>query len=119
MTKLHQYISECLAEGLAEDRVQKLYLKLEFNNKVKTMVTGYDKIPEERRIRMTKEIAETLIEEKGDAAYLYALEKLNTYDPMYSRPEMWRDVLSWLDELGGQDGGRTGGVPPSDRPGES
>ena len=51
------------------------------------------------RHRFSKEIAEELIVDKKDFAYLYALEKLET------QPEgakgMWRDVLTWLDEMKG------------------
>ena len=51
------------------------------------------------RHRFSKEIAEELIAEKKDFAYLYALEMLET------QPEgakgMWRDVLTWLDEMKG------------------
>lgn len=56
------------------------------------------------RRRFSKELAEELIATKGDFAHFYALEKLEGYvsDPMR---ELWRDVLTWLDELGGNDGG--------------
>ena len=53
------------------------------------------------RHRMAREIAEELLDEQrmkldGDP-YVYALEKLanNT-----QQPKLWRDVLSYLDELG-------------------
>jgi len=52
------------------------------------------------RHRMSKELAEELLAEKGDGAYFYCVEKLasNTQNPL-----MWRDVLTYLDEMGGQD----------------
>ena len=56
------------------------------------------------RHRFSKEIAEDLIADKGAFAHLYALEKVET-QPAGAKP-MWRDVLAWLDELGGDDGGR-------------
>jgi hypothetical protein len=48
---------------------------------------------------MSKELAEELIAEVGDGAYLYCLEKLanNTQNPL-----MWRDVLTCLDEMKGK-----------------
>lgn len=51
------------------------------------------------RHRMSKEIAEELIAEKGDGAYFYCVEKLatNTQNPL-----MWRDVLTYLDEMKGK-----------------
>lgn len=48
------------------------------------------------RHRMSKEIAEELLAEHGATAHLYCLEKLanNT-----SAPRLWRDVLSYIDEM--------------------
>jgi hypothetical protein len=48
---------------------------------------------------MSKEIAEDLINEKGDGAYFHCLEKL-TNDT--SNPRLWRDVLTYLDETKGK-----------------
>ena len=62
----------------------------------------YKKTPNmttESRHRMSKEIAEDLINEKGDGAYLHCLEKL-TNDT--SNPRLWRDVLTYLDETKGK-----------------
>lgn len=53
------------------------------------------------RHRMAKEIAEELLAGKGDKAHFYALEKLTNNT---TTPQLWRDVLTWLDELGGNDG---------------
>ena len=52
------------------------------------------------RHRFSKEIAEELIAEKKDFAYLYALEKLEGYESTPMR-ELWRDVLTWLNEMKG------------------
>jgi hypothetical protein len=48
---------------------------------------------------MSEQIAQELIEEAGDGAYLYCLEKLanNTQNPL-----LWRDVLTYLDEMKGK-----------------
>lgn len=53
----------------------------------------------ESRHRMAKEIAEELLAEKGETAHFYCLEKLanNT-----SAPRLWRDVLTYIDELTGE-----------------
>lgn len=50
------------------------------------------------RHRMSEQIAQELIEEAGDGAYTYCLEKLanNTQNPA-----LWRDVLTFLDEMKG------------------
>jgi hypothetical protein len=48
------------------------------------------------RHRFSKEIAEELIVEKGAFAHFYCVEKLNSGT---QNPELWRDVLAWLDEL--------------------
>lgn len=47
------------------------------------------------RHRMSKELAEELIQEMGDSAYLFCVEKLQRG----AHPLLWRDVLTWLDEL--------------------
>ena len=48
---------------------------------------------------MSEQIAQELIEEAGDGAYTYCLEKLanNTHNPL-----LWRDVLTHLDEMKGK-----------------
>ena len=53
----------------------------------------------ESRHRMSKEIAEELIQEYGETAHLYALEKVANDT---SAPRLWRDVLTYLDELTGE-----------------
>ena len=56
----------------------------------------------ESRHRMAKEIAEELIAEKGEQAHLFCLEKLANDT---NAPKLWRDVLSFLDEMEVKDGG--------------
>lgn len=47
------------------------------------------------RARMTKQIAQYLLDEHGPLAYTLALDKVET-EP---HPQMWRDVLAWLDDI--------------------
>jgi hypothetical protein len=49
-----------------------------------------------RRARITKQIAEFLIDAYGPAAHFHALKELEA--ETMSR-DMWRDVLSWMDDL--------------------
>ena len=58
----------------------------------------------ETRSRFSKEIAEELIATHGAFAHLRALEGLEDKSGMLKTEQMWRDVLMWLDELGGNDG---------------
>ena len=51
----------------------------------------------ESRHRMSKEIAEDLLKEKGEFAHFYCAEKLANDT---KAPRLWRDVLSYLDEIG-------------------
>ena len=53
----------------------------------------------ESRHRMSKEIAEELIQKYGETAHLYALEKVTNNT---SARRLWRDVLTYLDELTGE-----------------
>jgi hypothetical protein len=57
-------------------------------------------ITPESRHRMAKEIAEELIAEKGAFAHFYCAEKLANDT---QQPRLWRDVLSYLDELKGEE----------------
>ena len=59
-------------------------------------------ITAESRHRMAKEIAEELLADKGEQAHLFCLEKLANDT---SAPKLWRDVLSFLDEMEVKDGG--------------
>lgn len=78
----------------------KFYRKLSKDNLIRMVDTmnNYEFKPAERqskRMRMTLQLAETLLADMGDQAYVYALEKVN------ERPDnqLWRDTLSWMDEL--------------------
>ena len=53
-------------------------------------------VTQQSRHRLSKEVAQELIEEYGDGAYLYCVEKLSNYT---KNPQLWRDVLTWLEEL--------------------
>lgn len=79
---------------------EKFYQKLSKDNLIRMADTmsDYEFKPDERqpkRMRMTKQLAETLLEDMGDQAYVYALEKVNN-NPSN---QLWRDTLSWMDEL--------------------
>lgn len=50
------------------------------------------------RHRFSKEIAEELMQEKGEFAHFYALEKMESRNNV----PLWRDVLAWLDEMKGE-----------------
>jgi hypothetical protein len=62
------------------------------------------------RHRMSKEIAQELKAQIGDGAYLYCVERLSNNT---DHPQLWRDVLAWLDE-GVEDVGE--GEVASDKP---
>jgi hypothetical protein len=50
---------------------------------------------ERDRHRLSKELAQELRGQMGDGAYLFCVEKLSGNT---ERPELWRDVLTWLTE---------------------
>lgn len=50
----------------------------------------------DERHRMSKEIAQELRDQLGEGAYLYCVEKLSNDT---ANPRLWRDVLTWLDEI--------------------
>ena len=52
-------------------------------------------LTEMSRHRMSKEIAQELKDQIGDGAYLYCVERLSNNT---DHPQLWRDVLAWLDE---------------------
>jgi hypothetical protein len=56
----------------------------------------------ESRHRLSKELAEELKQELGDKAYFYCVEKLSNNT---QSPQLWRDVLSWLEELNNEPAG--------------
>jgi hypothetical protein len=76
------------------------YRKLTKNNLIRMVDTmdKYEFAPKEemsKRMRMTKQLAQTLLADMGDQAYVFALEKVND-NPSN---QLWRDTLSWMDEL--------------------
>jgi len=116
MTNLGSYMDACLRESQAEANAKevedRIYRKLRLTNlinKAEKMSLlqqfaeiSYKKIPNmttESRHRMSKEIAEDLINEKGEGAYLHCLERLSNNT---NSPRLWRDVLTYLDEMKGK-----------------
>ena len=65
-------------------------------------IAGVQNITTESRHRMAKEIAEELLADKGEQAHFYCVEKLAGET---KSPKLWRDVLSFLDEMEANDGG--------------
>ena len=116
MSNLSSYMDACIKESLAEakareieDRVyRKIYLTnlIERAEKMNEPFVGMKETAyrltniSEKRHRMAKEIAEELLTEKGEDAWFYCLEKLAGKT---QSPQLWRDVLTYLDEMGGQD----------------
>ena len=115
MTNLGSYMDACLRESQAEanakeveDRIyRKIYLTnlIERAEKVIEPVLGIKETAyrltniSEKRHRMAKEIAEELLTEKGERAWFYCLEKLAGKT---QSPQLWRDVLTHLDEMKGK-----------------
>jgi hypothetical protein len=58
----------------------------------------YTQYTDQSRHRLSKEIAIDLLDEHGDGggAHLHCVEKLTNNA---ANPQLWRDVLAWLDEL--------------------
>ena len=56
---------------------------------------GRHGLTEKSKHRMSKQIAQELLEDYGDSAYLYCVEKLSNNT---QNPQLWRDVLTWLDD---------------------
>ena len=52
------------------------------------------------RHRMSKEIAEELLRDLGDSAFVHVLERIEN---SAKNPQLWRDVLAWMGELNGDD----------------
>jgi hypothetical protein len=56
------------------------------------------------RARFSKEIAEELIATHGAFAHFYCLEKIEgQHGAGLDAKPMWRDVLTWIDELTGEE----------------
>lgn len=91
--------SEC-APAYVDIFMSAFYRRIAFQNLVRAsqMSYGTNKPSEtdtSNRARMTKQIAEYLLDEHGPLAYTLALDKVET-EP---HPQMWRDVLAWLDDI--------------------
>lgn len=129
MTSLKIYIDEAMLEARKEaleaQAEARYYRKMHLNNLIRRaeysgremevyMVTSpippvlasqqenTSTVQTVTRRRFSKEIAEELLAEKGDFAYFYALEKLGDYQSEELKM-LWRDVLTWLDELKGEE----------------
>jgi hypothetical protein len=59
-------------------------------------------VTKESRHRLSKEVAVELRELNGDKAFLYCVEKLSNDT---RNPQLWRDVLTWLEELNNEPAG--------------
>jgi len=57
---------------------------------------------ERDRHRLSKEVAVELRELNGDKAFFYCVEKLSNDT---QNPQLWRDVLTWLEELNNEPAG--------------
>lgn len=115
MSNLGSYMDECIRESLAEAKARevervfhhKIYLTnlIERAEKVNEPFVGMKETAyrltniSEKRHRMAKEIAEELRNEKGEGAWFYCLEKLAGKT---QSPQLWRDVLTYLDETKGK-----------------
>jgi hypothetical protein len=64
---------------------------------------NYSMVKTVERHRFSKEIAEELLAVHGAFAHLYVLEEIESNQSKLDTKPMWRDVLTWLDELGGDD----------------
>jgi citrate synthase len=116
MSNLSSYMDACIKESLAEAKAReiervfhhKIYLTnlIERAEKVNEQFVGIKEtayrltnIPDKRH-RMAKELAEELLAEKGDDAWFYCVEKLAN-DRVLAK-SLWRDVLTYLDEMKGK-----------------
>jgi hypothetical protein len=69
--------------------------------------------------RFSWQLAQSLHENYGDMAHLHVLEKLSTCSPNSYDANMWRDALTYLDEIGENDvRGNTGDADRIGRKGE-
>jgi len=102
-------------EWIEEQKLAKYYKRFHFNDLVaraermgkethlKGLNEGFAKVAyemkgvtKESRHRLSKEVAEELRELNGGKAFLYCVEKLSNGT---QNPQLWRDVLTWLEEL--------------------
>jgi hypothetical protein len=127
---MKRVMGESAQEAEAEELEARYYRRMHFNNLVSraewmeqkgqhlkqhiTRITPTDIVTElkelaytmnvttESRHRMAKEIAEELIVEHGATAHFYCVEKLANST---AAPKLWRDVLTYLDEIEVKHGG--------------
>ena len=66
------------------------------------VVYGTKGVTQESKHRISKEIAQELKQELGKGAYFYCVEKLSNNT---QNPQLWRDVLTWLEELNNEPAG--------------
>ncbi len=66
---------------------------------------AHTKGQEKLKYRYVDEIARNLLENMPNSAHLYALERINTIGEQ--QPEMWRQVLTELDKLQGENNAST------------
>lgn len=106
---LHEYVDEAMEysdrEHKEQESMDRFYNRFLLQNKILFCERSYAAITypmfelKESRQRMTKEIAQALIEWYGPMAAVHCLEKLTNDAP---QPQMWRDVMSWITELQGE-----------------
>ena len=105
----------CIKESLAEAKAREIELAFHHKIYLTNLIERAEKVNEpfvgmketayrltnisEKRHRMAKEIAEELLTEKGEGAWFYCLEKLAGKT---QSPQLWRDVLTYLDEMKGK-----------------
>ena len=97
-----EYMDSVVKESMREDASRKafdaVYRRLYFTNMVQRATNWEDSnlyFDKNGRHRMSKEIADELIDMKGNSAYLYCLERIANDT---KAPRLWRAVLSYLDE---------------------
>jgi cell wall assembly regulator SMI1 len=66
---------------------------------------AYKRKEEKLKYRYVDEIAKSLLEHYPNSAHLHALERLNTVGELQT--EMWRQVLTELDKLQGENNANT------------
>ena len=98
------YMTMVMREAEQEAREREIearyYRKMHFNNLV-SRAESQRLEPPLKRHRFSKEIAEELIAERGAFAHYYCLEKLEGERAV--NVSLWRDVLTWIDELTGEE----------------
>jgi hypothetical protein len=91
-------MKKSMREALSEQSLDAVYRRLYFTNMVQRATNWEESdldLDKDNRHRMSKEIADELIDMKGNGAYIYCLEKLANDT---KAPRLWRAVLAYLDE---------------------